>query len=78
MSSAPSPHSLSEGAIGGARIGIPKQASIFLIASGGLTAHRMRILPPQRSHSSASTANTRFKSSAQAYRLGRCFLDKAG
>ena len=56
VSSAPSPHSISAGAIGGARIGIPKQASIFLIASGELTAQKMRILPPHRSHSNASTA----------------------
>ena len=48
--------SISAGAVGGARIGIPKQSRIFRIASGGLTAQRMRIRPPQRSHFSASTA----------------------
>ena len=73
MSSAASPHSISAGAVGGARIGIPKQASIFLTASGGLTAQRMRILPPQRSHSIASAAKTR--TGTMAYTLSAGFFN---
>jgi hypothetical protein len=39
---------------GGGLDGDPRQSSIFLIASGGLTAHRIRIRPPQESHSKTS------------------------
>jgi hypothetical protein len=46
--------------IGGGRDGNPRQFSIFLIASGGLTAHRIRILPPQASHFKTSNPKDQF------------------
>jgi len=62
---------INAGGIGDGRDGKPRQSSIFRIASGGLTAQRILIVLPHLLHFSASTANTRFKSSAHAYRQGR-------
>ena len=45
--------------------------NIFRMASGGLTAQRIFIFPPQLSHFKASTAKTRFRRSAQACLRGR-------
>jgi len=62
----PSLYRTNAGAIGGGRLGNPRQSRIIRLASGGLTAQRIRFVFPRRAHFKASTAKTRFKSSAQA------------
>jgi hypothetical protein len=59
------------GAAGGARLGSSRQSRIAWVTSGGWMVARSRIGPPQRGHSSTSTAKTRRRSSAQASRRGR-------
>lgn len=59
------------GAVGGARLGSSRQSRIACVTWGGWIAASSHIRPPQRGHSSTSTAKTRRRSSAQASRRGR-------
>jgi hypothetical protein len=53
------------GDIGGGFDGNPRHSKIFLIASGGLMAQRIRIRPPQALQFKTSNPKTRFINSAQ-------------